>query len=51
MYGIALAGLVAGDFQVILAVREESGVKMVELPEPFTIFRGVASPSHPPAEK
>jgi hypothetical protein len=41
MYGIALAGLVPGDYQVILAVRDELGVKAVELREPFTVVRGI----------
>jgi hypothetical protein len=35
MYGIALAGLVPGDHQAILAVREEPHVKAMEFREPY----------------
>jgi hypothetical protein len=34
MYGIALASLVPGDSQVMLAVRDGLDVNAVELPEP-----------------
>jgi VWFA-related protein len=47
MYGIALAGLVPGDYQLILAVRDELGVKAVELREPFTVARGVGVTAPP----
>jgi hypothetical protein len=41
MYWIALAGPGAGDYQVILAVRDELDLKAVELREPVTVVQGV----------
>jgi hypothetical protein len=41
LYGIALAGLSPGDYELTLAVRDELAVKAVELREPFTVERGV----------
>jgi VWFA-related protein len=47
MYGIALAGLPPGDYELALAVRDELGVKAVEIREPFTVERGVGVPAPP----
>ena len=41
LYGIALAGLSPGDYELTLAVRDELAVKAVELREPFTVERAV----------
>ena len=37
IYGISLAGLPPGDYEIGLAVRDEIGVKLAELREPFTV--------------
>ena len=37
IYGISLAGLPPGDYELGLAVRDEIGVKLAELREPFTV--------------
>ena len=41
LYGIALAGLSPGDYELTLAVRDELAVKAVELREPFTVERAL----------
>jgi VWFA-related protein len=41
LYGIALAGLPPGDYELALAVRDELAVKVVEVREPFTVERAV----------
>jgi hypothetical protein len=41
MYGISLAGLPPGDYELALAVRDEIAVKVAELREPFTVDRAV----------
>jgi VWFA-related protein len=41
LYGIALAGLSPGDYELTLAVRDELAVLAVELREPFTVERAV----------
>lgn len=41
MYGIALASMVPGHSQVILAAGRELDVKAVELPEPVAVVHGV----------
>ena len=41
IYGISLAGLPPGDYELGLAVRDEIGVKLAELREPFTVERTV----------
>lgn len=47
MYGIALAGLSPGDYELLLAVRDELAVKAVELREPFAVERGVGVAAPP----
>jgi VWFA-related protein len=41
IYGISLAGLPPGDYELGLAVRDEIGIKLAELREPFTVDRAV----------
>jgi hypothetical protein len=41
LYGISLAGLAPGEYALSLSVRDELGVKVVELKEPFTVQPGV----------
>ena len=41
LYGITLAGLTPGDYELVLLVRDELQVKTVELREPFAVERGV----------
>ena len=41
LYGITLAGLAPGDYELVLLVRDELQVKTVELREPFAVERGV----------
>ena len=40
-FGISLAGLPPGDYELGLAVRDEIGVKLAELREPFSVERQV----------
>ncbi len=48
MYGIALAGLTPGDYALTLAVRDEGGIKAVQVREPFSVVTGVGiQPSAP----
>ena len=47
LYGIALAGLSPGDYELTLAVRDELAVKAVELREPFTVERAVGISAAP----
>ncbi len=44
MYGIALAGLTPGDYELVLIVRDELQSQTVELREPFTVGPGVGVP-------
>jgi 20S proteasome alpha/beta subunit len=41
MYGITLAGLAPGAYELVLLVRDELQVKTIELREPFLVERGV----------
>ena len=41
IYGISLAGLPPGDYELGLAVRDEIGIKLAELREPFTVDRTI----------
>ena len=41
LYGITLAGLTPGDYELVLLVRDELQVKTAELREPFAVERGV----------
>jgi VWFA-related protein len=41
IYGVSLAGLAPGDYQIVIAVRDEIGGKSAELREPFTVDRAV----------
>ena len=47
MYGIALAGLTPGEYELALAVRDELAVKVVQVREPFSIARGVGVSAPP----
>jgi hypothetical protein len=47
IYGISLAGLPPGDYELGLAVRDEVGVKLAELLEPFTVDRAVGVTAAP----
>jgi VWFA-related protein len=47
IYGISLAGLLPGDYELGLAVRDEVGVKIAELREPFTVDRAVGLSTAP----
>ena len=47
IYGISLAGLPPGDYELGLAVRDEIGVKVAELREPFTVQRAVGVTAAP----
>ncbi len=53
MYGITLAGLAPGDYELVVQVRDQLLVKTVELREPFAVDRGVgvspAPAGQPPA--
>jgi VWFA-related protein len=41
LYGIALAGLEAGPYELVLVIRDELRLQTVELREPFRVERGV----------
>ena len=41
LYGITLAGLTPGEYELVLLVRDELQLKTVELREPFSVERGV----------
>ena len=41
LYGITLAGLTPGDYELVVLVRDELQVKIAELREPFGVERGV----------
>ena len=47
IYGISLAGLPPGDYELGLAVRDEIGVKLATLREPFTVDRAVGVTAAP----
>jgi hypothetical protein len=50
LYGITLAGLVPGAYELVLIVRDDLQLKTVELREPFRVERGVGvspAPSSP----
>jgi hypothetical protein len=51
MYWFALAGLVAGDYQVVLTMRAGLGVTAVELREPLTVARGVGITAPPSSDE
>jgi hypothetical protein len=41
MYGVNLSGLVPGDYELVVSVRDEIGVNTTEAREPFTVVTGV----------
>lgn len=47
MYGITLAGLAPGDYELVMLIRDELQSKTVELREPFTVERGVGVSTSP----
>ena len=47
LYGITLAGLTPGDYELVLLVRDELQVKTAELREPFAVERGVGVSAAP----
>ena len=49
LYGITLAGLTPGDYELVLLVRDELQVKTAELREPFAVERGVGVSAAPTA--
>jgi VWFA-related protein len=49
LYGITLAGLTAGDYELVVLVRDELQVKTAELREPFAVETGVGVSAAPTA--
>jgi len=52
LYGITLAGLTPGEYELVLLVRDELQLKTAEIREPFIVERGVgvaATPTRPGA--